>query len=97
MLMTKASRLPAISTINWVNREKVKKLIEQASKNIPGSGSLYNELGELLWAQKNNEAVKQWEKGIESDPNFSRITTMQANFITKIQMVFGVSYMAKPS
>ena len=41
-------------------------------KKYPGSGSLYNELGELLWAQKNNEAVKQWEKGIESDPNFSK-------------------------
>jgi len=48
------------------------KAYRNGIKKYPGSGSLYNELGELLWAQKDNEAVKQWEKGIESDPNFSK-------------------------
>ena len=33
---------------------------------------LYNELGELQWAQKDYSAIKQWEKGIEMDPGFSK-------------------------
>lgn len=33
---------------------------------------MYNELGELLWAQKDYTAIKQWEKGIEVDPGFSK-------------------------
>jgi hypothetical protein len=41
-------------------------------KKFPASGALYNELGELLWGQKDYTAIKQWEKGIEMDPGFSR-------------------------
>ena len=48
------------------------KSYRKGIKKYPGSGALYNELGELLWAQKNHDAVKQWEKGIESEPNFSK-------------------------
>ena len=48
------------------------KAYRRGLKKYPASGLLYNELGELLWAQRNNEAVKQWEKGIEMEPNFSK-------------------------
>jgi Tfp pilus assembly protein PilF len=46
------------------------KMYRKGIKKFPASGPLYNELGELLWAQKDFSAIKQWEKGIESDPNY---------------------------
>lgn len=48
------------------------KLFRKGIKKLPQSGALYNELGELLWEQKDNTAIKQWEKGIEVDPDYSR-------------------------
>jgi Tfp pilus assembly protein PilF len=47
------------------------KMYRKGIKKFPASGPLYNEFGELLWAQKDFSAIKQWEKGIESDPNYS--------------------------
>jgi Tfp pilus assembly protein PilF len=52
-------------------RKEAEKVYRTALKKFPNSGVLYNEFGEMLWAKKDlNEAVKQWEKGIETDPNF---------------------------
>lgn len=48
------------------------KIYKKGIKRFPKSGTLYNDFGELQWAQKNNEAIGQWEKGIEVDPNFSK-------------------------
>lgn len=48
------------------------KLYRKGIKRFPESGALYNDLGELLWAQKDYNAIKQWEKGIEVDPNFPK-------------------------
>ena len=48
------------------------KLYRKAIKKFPGSGPLYNDLGELLWAQQDFSAIKFWEKGIEMDPSFSK-------------------------
>lgn len=48
------------------------KLYHKGIKKFPESGPLYNELGELLWEQKDYTAIKQWEKGIELDPNYSK-------------------------
>ncbi|MEO5890663.1 MAG: hypothetical protein ABIQ31_10445 [Ferruginibacter sp.] len=48
------------------------KMYRKGLKKFPQSGPLYNDLGELLWSQKNYEAIVQWEKGIEVDPNFSK-------------------------
>ena len=48
------------------------KLYHKGIKKFPESGPLYNELGELLWEQKDYSAIKQWEKGIETDPNYSK-------------------------
>lgn len=53
-------------------RKESEKLYKAALKKFPASGALYNEYGEMLWAKKDfGEAAKQWEKGIEKDPNFS--------------------------
>ena len=48
------------------------KLYRKGIKKFPESGAMYNELGELLWAQQDNNAIKQWEKGIEVDPGYSK-------------------------
>ncbi|MEJ7588517.1 MAG: hypothetical protein WKI04_13230 [Ferruginibacter sp.] len=52
--------------------KECEKLYRKGIKRFPKSGLLYNELGELLWGQKNTEAIVLWEKGIETDPNFSK-------------------------
>ncbi len=51
--------------------KECEKMYRKGIKRFPQSGALYNELGELLWAQKDFAAIKQWEKGIETDPNYS--------------------------
>lgn len=48
------------------------KVYKRGIKKFPESGPLYNELGELQWGQKDYTCIKQWEKGIEMDPGFSR-------------------------
>ncbi|MEP6710812.1 MAG: tetratricopeptide repeat protein [Ferruginibacter sp.] len=48
------------------------KMYKKGIKKFPDSGPLYNELGELLLAQKDPDAIKQWEKGIETDPSYSK-------------------------
>jgi hypothetical protein len=48
------------------------KIYVKGLKKFPESGALYNEFGELLWTNKNENAIKQWEKGIMADPGFSK-------------------------
>ena len=52
--------------------KECEKLYKKGIKKFPDSGPLYNELGELQWAQKDFEAIVQWEKGIQLDPSYSR-------------------------
>ena len=52
--------------------KEFEKVIKKGIKKFPASGPLYNELGELLWAQKDFNAIRQWEKGIEMDPGFAK-------------------------
>lgn len=52
--------------------KECEKLFRKGIKKLPESGALYNELGELLHQQQDNTAIKQWEKGIEVDPNYSK-------------------------
>ncbi len=52
--------------------KECEKMYKAALKKFPNSGTLYNEYGEMLYTKKNYaEAAKLWEKGIETDPNFS--------------------------
>jgi len=52
-------------------KKQADKMYKQGIKKFPSSGELYNEYGEMLWSQKNAEAIRFWEKGIEVDPNYS--------------------------
>ena len=51
--------------------KECEKLYKTGIKRFPRSGVLYSEYGELLWARQDYSAIKQWEKGIEIDPNYS--------------------------
>lgn len=48
------------------------KLYKKALKRFADSGPLYNDLGEVQLANKNTDAIKTWEKGIEVDPTYSK-------------------------
>jgi tetratricopeptide (TPR) repeat protein len=48
------------------------RLYKTALKKFPNSGVIYNEYAELLAMDNSlDEAITQWEKGIELDPNYS--------------------------
>ena len=48
------------------------KMYKAAIKKFPNSGVLYSEYGDLLASNNTPDlAIKQWEKGIETDPNHS--------------------------
>src|SRR5205823_4936330 len=47
------------------------KMYKKGIKKFPNSGALYKEYGDLLWINKDYTAIKQWEKGIEMDPDYS--------------------------
>lgn len=53
-------------------RKEAERMYRAAIKKFPNSGVLYNEFGEMLWGKNDfQEAARQWEKGIEVDPNHS--------------------------
>jgi tetratricopeptide (TPR) repeat protein len=52
-------------------KKQADKMYKQGIKKFPGSGELYNEYGEMLWVEKDEAAIRFWEKGIEVDPNYS--------------------------
>jgi Tfp pilus assembly protein PilF len=54
------------------NPREAEKIYRKALKKFPASGPLYNDYGDLLWAQQDMNAIRQWEKGIETDPSFSK-------------------------
>jgi tetratricopeptide (TPR) repeat protein len=53
-------------------KKECEKVYKKGIKKFPESGPLYNELGEAQIANKNKDAIKTWEKGIEVDPTFSK-------------------------
>ena len=46
-------------------------LYKDGLKRWPNSGVLYSEYGEVMGAKESYLAIKQWEKGIETDPNYA--------------------------
>ncbi|HAO47149.1 MAG TPA: tetratricopeptide repeat protein [Ferruginibacter sp.] len=50
--------------------KEAEKTYRKGIKKVSANGALYNELGRLLWSQGDVTAIKQWEKGIESDPSY---------------------------
>jgi tetratricopeptide (TPR) repeat protein len=54
------------------NYKEAAKLYRDALRKFPNSGVIYNEYAELFALDKElDEAIKQWEKGIEVDPGYS--------------------------
>jgi tetratricopeptide (TPR) repeat protein len=48
------------------------KIFKKGIKMFPESGPLYNELGEVQMVTKGKDAIKNWEKGIQQDPSYSK-------------------------
>lgn len=46
------------------------KLYKKALKKYPASGVLYSEYGELLWSRNDENAIAEWERGIQADPSY---------------------------
>lgn len=46
------------------------KMYKKALKKYPNSGALYSEYGELLWTKNDQNAIVEWEKGIQADPSY---------------------------
>ncbi len=51
-------------------KKEAEKIYRKGIRKVTNNGALYNELGQLLWSQGDYSAIKQWEKGIESDPAY---------------------------
>jgi tetratricopeptide (TPR) repeat protein len=48
------------------------KTFKKGVSKFPNSGPLYNELGEMQIANKDRDAIKNWEKGIKADPSYGK-------------------------
>jgi len=51
--------------------DEAEKLYKNGLSKFPDEGVLYSEYGDLLSAKKADLAVKLWEKGVDTDPNYS--------------------------
>jgi tetratricopeptide (TPR) repeat protein len=72
---------------------KIEKHYRKAIKKINNSGLLYYELGRILLAKQDYSAIKQWEKGIEVAPNFTKNYYEAAKFYYRTQeKVYGLLY-----
>ncbi|MFN8250225.1 MAG: hypothetical protein U0T68_14845, partial [Ferruginibacter sp.] len=52
-------------------KKECDKMYRKALKKYPNAGALYAEFGELLWIQKDQNCIQQWEAGIQNDPNYA--------------------------
>lgn len=50
--------------------KEAEKLYKKALKKYPTNGVFYSDYGEMLWSKNDENAIKQWEKGIEMAPSF---------------------------
>ncbi len=67
-----AFQILGLSYKSTASYKEANKMYRKALKKFPNGGVIYNEYGESLALEKNtNEAIIQWEKGIQLDPNFS--------------------------
>ncbi len=67
-----AFQILGLSYKSIASYKEANKLYKVALNKFPKGGVMYNEYGESLALEKNTkEAIIQWEKGIELDPNFS--------------------------
>ncbi len=52
--------------------KECEKVYRRGINKFPQSGALYNSLGELMGSKSGSDAIKEWEKGIEVDPSYSK-------------------------
>jgi tetratricopeptide (TPR) repeat protein len=52
--------------------KECEKVYRKGLKKFPASGPLYCELGEIVFPDSKIEAIKSWEKGIETDPSYNK-------------------------
>lgn len=52
--------------------KEAENIYKKGLKKFQKSGALYNDLGEIMWDQKEDNAIEEWEKGIEKDPAYSK-------------------------
>ena len=52
--------------------KECEKVYRKGLKRFPESGPLYCELGEIVFVDSKLEAIKNWEKGIETDPSYNK-------------------------
>lgn len=52
--------------------KECEKVYRKGVKKFPSSGPLYSELGEIIFVDNKIEAIKSWEKGIETDPSYNK-------------------------
>jgi tetratricopeptide (TPR) repeat protein len=65
------------------------KMYNAALKKFPKSGVLYSEYGDMLTQYDNKRgAIKQWEKGIEVDPNYSSNYYYAAKYYAENNNIF---------
>jgi tetratricopeptide (TPR) repeat protein len=60
--------------------KECEKLYKKGIKKYPDSGPLYAEYGELLWMNKDNNCIQQWELGIKADPSYAANYYFAARF-----------------
>jgi lipopolysaccharide biosynthesis regulator YciM len=51
--------------------KECERVYKKGLKSFPNSGALLSDYGELLWAKQDFSAIKEWEHGIEVDPNYT--------------------------
>jgi len=52
--------------------KECERVYRKGLKKFPASGPLYCELGEIVFVDSKMEAIKNWEKGIETDPSYNK-------------------------
>ena len=52
--------------------KECEKVYRKGLKKFPASGPLYSELGEIIFVDSKLEAIKNWEKGIETDATYNK-------------------------
>lgn len=68
----KAFQVLGLSYKSIASYKEANKMYKAALRKFPNGGVIYNEYGECLALDKNlKDAIIQWEKGIQQDPNYS--------------------------
>ncbi|TAH09143.1 MAG: arginine--tRNA ligase, partial [Sphingobacteriia bacterium] len=88
----KAFQVLGLSYKSIASYKEANKMYKAALKKFPNGGVIYNEYGESLALDKNlKEAIIQWEKGIQQDPNYS------GNYFNAVKDVSSIGFKKEKS